>query len=370
MTGPLWFQGQVKGAPMLWYEDPVFRTAPFPDDPRTPEAEGRPAFRFTLHSHTRDGHPFEYGAIYDEIFALFEPILRRDVTHVAMFTSKGTTPKRKAADKAGEWWRPFAFMREEFLGGADPKSDYSTWHWNGFDFLSGLEDAKAHKNSHRYLGPTKFCANFFRSIKIDATIPVADFEAGALDVKRLTELVTSLPVATANMGFGISGFDSLIGASSSGYWLEIARRYPALDICTMRDRDQWWLEHKGDFTKYWLDGVTWITFVGRHFLDPLGGSAALTNGLDPAIAVTETENGLLFQLGARPITGEAGADDALLPLYIALAARLRPLGNGCPSAENNWQRPFTDDPDSALNVEWARRFYDRENYSGNQGGTR
>ena len=344
---------------MQWFEDPAFDTPPCPDDHRSPARDGRPAFRFTLHSHTRDGHPFEHGAIYDEIFALFEPILRRDVTHVTMFTAKGTTPKRKAATKAGDWWTPFAFMRAEFLGGADPTSDYSTWHWNGFDFLSGLEDAEVHRNSHRYLGPTKFCADFFRSIKIDATIPVADFNAGALDVERLAELVMALPVATANMGFGISCFDSLIGVTNPvWYWQGLARRFPALDICPMDARDEWWLKRKGDFNMYWLDGVTWITFVGRHFLDPLGGPAALMAGLDPAITATESPNGLLFQLGPRPITGEAGVDDTLLPLYAALGARLRPPGNGCPSPLNNWQRPFTSDPASSDNLAWARRFFD------------
>lgn len=48
-----------------------------------------------------------------------------------------------------------------------------------------------------------------------------------------------------------------------------------------------WFEHKGDFSKYWLDGFTWPSFVGEHFLNPLSR---------PAVTVTEGGNGLLFQI--------------------------------------------------------------------------
>ena len=352
---------QQKGNAIRWYQDPAFKETSFADDFRTAEMDGRPAFRFTLHSHTRDGHPFEYGVIYDEIFSLFEPILRRDTTHVAMYTSKGTSAKRKDPAKAGDWWSPFAFMRQEFLNGTDPHSDYSIWHWNGFDFLSGLENSEVHRNSHRYLGPTKFSADFFGSIKIDVTIPVVDFEAGAIDIERLKELVLLLPVATANMGYGICCFDSLIGETESvGYWQNLARRFPALDVCPMDKRNQWRLEHKGNFTNYWLDGITWITFVGNHFLEPLGGVDKLTKGLDSRITWEESKNGVLFQLGSHPITGEAGVDDDLLPLYFELGARLKPFKENCPSASHNWQRVFSPYPEENLNWQWARRFYDSD----------
>ncbi len=45
--GRPWYQGQVRRPAMQCNDDPVFRIAPFKDDFRTLEVDGRPAFRFT-----------------------------------------------------------------------------------------------------------------------------------------------------------------------------------------------------------------------------------------------------------------------------------------------------------------------------------
>ena len=336
-----------------WYDDPLFA-----GDADAPELKkfAAPAFRLTLQSHWRQGHPFEYQEEYVKLFSIFEPYLRRDAERLIMIDVAGTRERRRTSIKDGDW-QPFHHMQDKVLGGANPADEISEWRFIGFDFQAG---AKAVKRDGASV--TKFFLNINDMINLDVAIPVSDFESASFDLAGLKAALLSLPVVTGIAGYGMN-FSDTFGAMSGSEWelRPIAKRYPALDL--LRPRNRTWRGAQPDnFKEYWLVGINWLTLVGEPILSRLGGVAKITRDLDPRITWQEGDNTVLFQLGPHPITGQKGVDDDLLPLYFELGARLKLLGDDFPSASWRTQDVFGSVGDNELkllNNDWARRFYDR-----------
>ncbi|MCU0912140.1 MAG: DUF3396 domain-containing protein [Rhodobacteraceae bacterium] len=347
---------------MAWYDDPVFDGPP-DHPPREMKHVSRPAFRVSVESTWTQGHPFDYTAEYAALFRVFEPILRQRAERLVMIETPGRKPKTRKKIREGDW-TPFDYIKEKALDGID-FDRIRRFRFTGFSYDSGYNGLE--KGWDRYdIGPTRFRFEVLETLRLDATIAVPDFEAGLLDVAALKQALLALPVTTGNGGFGLCisqkfGWDDVVpdGLDAVGH------KFPTLDICKC-DKRQWWREQAGDFTKHWISGINWLTLVGEPILAALGGAEKVTAGLSPAITWQAGPHSVLFQLGDRPITGEKGVDDDLLPLYFELGQRLQPIGDGCPSMAHETHDVFgrfahpSEREYKQLNTDWARRFYDRK----------
>lgn len=343
-----------------WYEDPVFDGDPS-DGHFQLSRFATPAFRLSLKSFWRQGHPFEYLDEYRRLFSVFEPILRRDAERLLMIETAGKKPRRRKSITNDDW-DPFGHLMSKVLSGDDPAGEISEWRFVGFDFQHGFNGDDRHD-----IGPTKFFLNITDAVQLDAYIPVPDFAEGRLDVDALKQALLALPVVTAIAGYGMCISDTFDWPHDGGNaLLPVARKFPVLDLCVPGNRS-WRGAGADEFKEFWLNGINWLTLVGEPVLSALGGADAVTRDLSPDIQWSKGRDTVLFQLGPRPITGERGADDALLPLYFALGDRLRPLDGHYPSANGRTQYPFGhvgDQQHKECNNDWARRFYDRRWFEG------
>ena len=95
--------------------------------------------------------------------------------------------------------------------------------------------------------------------------------------------------------------------------------------------------------------------VDKTLAKPEPSTHGAKGGLPPEITASSSDGAVLFQMGDRPISGEAEEDHALLPLYHALGRKLAPLKDGGPSKEHP-RSPIFGWPDESLL--WERRLYD------------
>jgi hypothetical protein len=339
---------------MAWFDDPLFEGEPDSwheergeISPHQLKNMGKPAFRLSLQSSVFVGHPLDHVEKWRAVFAVFEPILKRDAERLLMIEVAGKNPRRRKSIKAGDW-DPFGFLAEKI-----PDDDR---YFIGFDFQSGSN------GEDRFdLGPTKFFMDVRASLSLTACVPVSDVESGALDVGALKAAMLDCPVYSGLAGYGMCLTDTydwpLHGEDAL---LPVARKYPVLDLC--KDYNRTWMSSQGDDVigkDFWVAGINWLTMVNEPLVQAMGGQARLTEGLDSAITWDVGENGLLFQLGPRPITGEANRDDDLLPLYFELGRRLRPVSGEIPAAlERHKVFGTQSDAPHDLSHAWARRFYD------------
>lgn len=337
---------------MKWYQNPVFEGRPEDLDMQISKI-ATPAFRMSLQSSIYHAHPLDYVEEYSALFELFEPILQRDATRL-LFIEPPRLNKRRRKKILPEDWEPFRYQREII------SDDDRTFI--GFDFQSGDNN---NPHNRRYdIGPTKFYARVDSNIRLDASIPVEDFLTGALDIDRLKACLFDLPIHSGLAGYGMCISDTLDWPVYTHGLIEPARRFPVLDLCASIDRS--WVLDSGygerdyrDGRHMWLGGLNWLTHVGEPFLSRLGGLKAVTDGLDSRIIWDTGKDAVVFQIGERPITGQAGIDDDLLPLYFELGQRLQPPDDGCPSTRYPFHRVFGGNPtEYPENVHWARRFYD------------
>ncbi|PQV56465.1 uncharacterized protein DUF3396 [Defluviimonas denitrificans] len=310
---------------------------------------GRPAFRLSLQSSVFSGHPLHHVEEWRRLFGVFEPILRRDAERL-LFLTNGLRPRRRKSIKS-EDWDPFGHLRAEV---ADEGFTFI-----GFDFQSGFN------GGDRYdIGPTKFFMDIASNLFLTATVPVQDFENGTLDIAAMKAAILGIPVFSGLAGYGMCLTDTLDWPHPSEEAVyPVACKYPVLDLC--KDYNRTWSSSQvrnNDIVKnFWAVGINWLTLIQEPLLAAMGGKAALTDGLDSAITWEEGPYGLLFQLGDRPITGEAGVDDALLPLYFEMGQRMRPASGEIPAALKRHTVFSTSPGDRAEdNLRWVQRFYDRE----------
>ena len=320
-----------------------------------------PAFRLSLNTSRYIGAPYDHVDAYEALFDVFKPILERDAQRLLMIDVSGKPRRRKSITDAD--WSPFQQQRD-----IHPQDDR---YFIGFDYQSGFNKSDWPKPSEvptgyiRYdLGPTKFLSRDDRSGRLDASVPVSDFLDGTLNITALKAAMLGLPVFAGLAGYGMCHSDTFDHPHAEDEQLKnIARKFPVLDVCGSEMR-RFWYEDDDDTSKHWIPGINWLTLVRDPYLTAMGGAKAITDGLDSAIEVETGNNGVLFQLGDRPITGEKGVDDDLLPLYFELGQRLQPKGDGAPSAAVPWQEPFghnsADEENKRQNLNWARRFYDRK----------
>jgi hypothetical protein len=299
-----------------------------------------PAFRVSACFPYRAAHPYVLTGQWEALFALFAPILRDRCDRIQMWDNPGAKARRSKAIQPGDW-HPFAHLRSVH-------SDVDDGMFTGFYFV----DASDTRNM-RGRGPAAFRFFVGSAIRLDACIPLEDWHAGALDGDALVAALQALPYVSFAAGYGLCLSDRFAEGDSGeflGQLMPLAARYPALDLVHAEKRT-WFDGTEHDFARVGLTGINWLTGVGEPFVTQ-GGRDRLGAGLPADIAIASGPNGIVFRLGPKPLSGEAGVDDAALPLYAALGARLRTvwMPQPCPS-------PLFGDDHAHESLVYERRFF-------------
>lgn len=104
-----------------------------------------------------------------------------------------------------------------------------------------------------------------------------------------------------------------------------------------------------------VEGVSWLTLVGKAPLDALGGSSAVVHALEPVpeVIVHPVANGLVIQAGPRPLLGDVNRGDDL-PLYRAVYAALSAMIE--PELQYVRALRLRTNDDHERTMQWFRRF--------------
>lgn len=242
--------------------------------------------------------------------------------------------------QAGDW-HPFEHMRSVHANVDDGI-------FVGFYFVDTSDTREMQGR-----GPAAFRFFAGSTIRLDVCIPLEDWHAGALDAEALVAALQALPYVSFAAGFGLCLSDRFAqgdGGEFLGQLMPIAARYPALDLVHAEIRT-WYSGDERDFAKVGLTGINWLTGVGEPFYTR-GGREQLGSGLPAGIDIATGPNGIAFRLGPRPISGETGIDDATLPLYAALGARLRTVWMPQPRPS-----PIFGDDNAQASLAHERRFF-------------
>jgi hypothetical protein len=237
-----------------------------------------------------------------------------------------------------EDWSPFAHL-------LSVHDDVDSGIFTGFHFLD--RDDETDGNGR---GPCSFRFFVGSTIRVDACVPLDDWAAGRLDVEAVVAAMQGLPFTSFMAGFGLSLGERYAGSPGvDAALMEYARRYSAVDL--LRDEDRGFFP--GGLENHADTGINWLTGVGEPFRGRAGGGARLGAGLPAGIAVADGPHGVAFRLGDRPVSGEAGVDDANLPLFHALGAKLAAVNK--PLAEGR-HAPVFGEGGRPQSLAWERRF--------------
>jgi hypothetical protein len=334
----------IQALPM-WEDDPIF----------SQDATGgrySPCFRLCAYFPYKEAHPYVHTDAFEELFACFAPVLKERCDRIRMWDRPGASARRGTKIKP-EDWAPFRHLKSVY-------SDVEHGVFTGFYFIN-----KAEGKSMDGGGPCAFRYFVYGSGGLlDICVPLEDWRARRIDISAALAALHKIPLYSFLGGYGLS----LAETYREDELIPIAQKYPALDLAAATSR-HWlpggWPEQERD--RYWIAGINWLTGIGAPFLSMLGGAAALVAGLPAAIEAKSGPHNTIFQLGPAPVTGEAGADDASLPLYHALGKKLRPpnfhvkdkdLESAGISEPYNSFGPVFGPMKWEESLAWARRFYD------------
>jgi len=322
---------------MNWYDDPLFAA------PLNGKAQNRftPSFRLSIMTPWQDLDPNDKAPELQALFDCFSPILKRDCKRLVMEKRNGSKQIMREPKPAD--WKPFEVMAKAKKPGS-----------GNFMFQSDVTGP----GYAAAAGPSLARFTYSSEIRFDLHIPVADFEAGAIDMARLKSALSAIPHRTSTIGYGLA----LAERTSADLAMQerIALNYLALDV--MKPTTYVWRGPYHDKPEaHWLRGINWITGIGEPFLSMLGGHSAIINDLPDAITGWQAKDiGIsFFQCGDAPVPGRPDIDRDALDLYLALGQRLAPPPGGYPSTEYRPNAIWSDarDPDS-LDLAWHRRFFD------------
>ena len=292
----------------MWTQNPVFDRI----DENSFGQSLSPAFRLSAYFPYRAAHPYVLTQEWEKLLACFAPLLRRHCDRIRMWDRPGAKARRKKAIEPGDW-SPFQHIK-------NVHSDVDQGIFTGFYFVDRTDDAEMGGR-----GPCAFRSFVGSAIRLDVCISPDDWLAGELDPEAVVAALQQLPYISFLAGYGLCLSDRFVSGDAgafAGQLMPIAERYPALDLMHF-ERRSWFSGTEQDFADIGIAGINWLTGIGEPFVSRAGGAQALASGLPTGIHSKVGPHGVVFQLGARPITGEARQDDQSLPLYHALGARLK-----------------------------------------------
>ncbi|WP_263381584.1 DUF3396 domain-containing protein [Granulicella arctica] len=167
---------------------------------------------------------------------------------------------------------------------------------------------------------------------------------------RFQRFASLLKADQAYAGIGVlQSPGSTIAARAGHLAYALATRYPGLEVFSP---SHFW---EATFLKDALGPVNWLTAVGDHYLERLGGWEKVSRGLDPRIAIYRYDGGVIFQAGAKPDMGDAGGGTPP-ELYRQVARVLRPIRFS--GAQHGFFRPSDKGAtfDTENTVRWVARF--------------
>lgn len=306
-------------------------------------SEASPAFRFFAQLPYERAHPYKKTNEYENLFACFAPILKERCNKIIMWDNPGAKARRSKKINPDDW-HPFEQLKKTY-------SDIEQGIFTGFNFVDGSDKDMEGR------GPCSFRFFVDEAIRLDACIPLDDWQTGQLDIGRVISAIMELPYYSFSAGFGLSLSDQYLNGARSTLLEElmpVASRYPAVDIMHASNRNRA-PEKENDIEDYWISGINWITGVGEPFLSAIGGINKITSKLSETISVATNKNGATFRIGDRPISGLRNHDDEYIRLYHQLGNALKPPGY---PSHNHPPFPVFGDFKRTESLAWMRRFYD------------
>ncbi len=221
------------------------------------EDELRPCFRFSaVLPYERCYHGL-HTETFETLFDLFKPILKEHCDKLLMAPRPGA-PFRRSLKIKPENWTPFTQL-------AQAHNNVENGILVSFQFAD-----KADRDTNLGRGPTKFHYKCFDHGYLDICIPLADWQAGKIDIAEVVATLLKLPFLSFAAGFGLA----LGRTAEEGRFpevAEIAKIFPALDVMpigyrTRRDESE---------TEAGICAINWITGIGQPFAGQLGGAGRM-----------------------------------------------------------------------------------------------
>ncbi|MCP4114960.1 MAG: DUF3396 domain-containing protein [Desulfobacteraceae bacterium] len=124
----------------------------------------------------------------------------------------------------------------------------------------------------------------------------------------------------------------------------LALRHPGFDI------------NNNQYSRFVLDrscrGARWITFLGPHLTERIGGKQSLKKKIDPGAEIMQAGNGIAIRAGAEPEIGDLNRKQDL-PLLKSVAAAIEGISY---FNDSSLKVLFNEDEDKL--EKWERRFLD------------
>jgi hypothetical protein len=132
----------------------------------------------------------------------------------------------------------------------------------------------------------------------------------------MQDLCSTFPAQSGHAGFAFecSRYEK---KTSETYAWEKSMRHRGIDICRVP-------EDGSAVGQDALKGVGWLTFLGKSFIERLGGKTTIRKALDQKIEIIEVPRGLILKAGPIPAVGDVERGDHL-PLYQSVQRLVSPL---------------------------------------------
>ncbi|TIM45814.1 MAG: DUF3396 domain-containing protein [Mesorhizobium sp.] len=161
-------------------------------------------------------------------------------------------------------------------------------------------------------------------------------------VAFVTDICHNFPLSSGHAGYVLERSPY---APNKAYDLAypLAMRHPGADISDMFEAS-YAVKEDG------IKGVNWLTMLGPHFVEQLGGTQKIRSQPKPENQIIETRNGVILKAGERPEIGDVNRQ-VELSAYRAAFKTIKPiLVEWYPSF--NLQRDDEED----LTMRWVHRF--------------
>lgn len=317
-----------------WLADPLFARGA-----NGVGEDASPAFRLSIYLPYQRGYHGFHCEAYEALFEAFKPVIRANCDKALVCTSPGGNFRRGLKIKP-ENWTPFINLLAAYNNVED-------------GIFVSFQFADRHDtNTNLGRGPTKFHFSASTTIRLDICISVPDWLAGQIDIARVIAAIQNLPYLSFCGGYGLClSENALNGQFPASH--AVIQKYPALDVHHPGAVAFW---RENPIEEVGLCGINWLTGIGEPFRSRMGGASALRAVLPSGVAIDDGPNGVVLQLGAVPITGQTGVDDAELFLYHAVGQSLRDVW--MPTEDNNAGPIFeTMFNDNALSLAYYQRFF-------------
>jgi len=322
----------------MWNDDPILVSG------GALHGEVSPVFRLTGYFPYRQAHPYLMPERWQGLLNCFLPVVREHCDKIIVWDRPGAKARRSKRISNADW-RPFHLL-------SSLESDIESGIFTGFSFL---DRADALEGNGR--GPCSVRFFVGSSIRFEACISLQDWATGRLSIPELIAAVQALPYVSVMAGFGLSLGERYAGPDAEATYSALsdyAARYPVVDVARDDERS-FFPGSPQDYPLIGIGGINWLTGIGEPFRSRAGGADTLAAQAPADVQVADGPFGTLFTLGTGPISGEAGVDDAGLPLYTWLAKQIAAVWS---PGEDDPRAPVFGRTAKSKSLAWERRFYD------------